>query len=190
MPKSNTRFLVIWAVLLPFILATMPLVPAFGIAHWSPFQVSIVIAESNAGSALVLAAVAYFWAHSVKEPAALQGAVSGFAVATIFLGNGFGWWSLNDNVTQLVTVWVGLGVIVLLVLLNRSVAWSPESVEIAVAKAQTPEAMLAATHPKLHPPASMVDVPTSAEVAVPDLPAPTVDQPDADEAEAALLAGG
>lgn len=185
--KANTRFLVIWAAILPFVLATVPLVPALGIAHWSTFQVSIVIAESNAGSALVLAVVAYFWAKSVKEPAAMQGAVTGFTVATIFLGNAFSWWSLADDVTQLVTVWIGLGLIVLLVLLNRSVAWSPESVAVAVAEARTPEAMLAAMHEKLHPPTGIATAAAAPAVVHEDLPVPSEQQPDADAAEQALL---
>lgn len=190
MPKSNVRFLVIWAAVLPFILATAPLVPALGIAQWSTFQVSVVVAESNAGSALVLAAVAFFWASSTKEPVALQGAVSGFTITTIFLGNAFAWWSLADDVTQLVTIWIGLGLVVLLVLFGRNVAWSPESVAMAVSHAQTPEAVLAAMHDKLHPPTTETAAPTVPPAAdLPDVPADYA-HPDADAAEAQLLGPG
>lgn len=196
MPKSNVRFIAIWAALVPVIAIAAALVPALGIEPWSGTQVALVNGELNAASAAILALVAYLWTSSVKEPAALQGATTTLAIATTALGAGFGWWALNDDATQLIVLGAGALLVLALTALGRSVAWAPESVEMAIAKAQTPEAMLAATHPRLHPPAisswsidPAVLSPTTTSSSTPAPPA-GYEHPDADAAEAALLAGG
>jgi hypothetical protein len=151
MPKSNVRFVAIWAALVPVLTGAAVLVAPLELAHWNPTQTALVIAEVNASSALVLAAVAYLWAHSVSEPAALQGAVSAAALATVFLGDGFHWWNLNDAVAKLLVTFAGLVLVLVLTILNRFTAYAPESVEIERAAAATPEAIAAAMSPKLVP---------------------------------------
>lgn len=152
MPKSNVRFIVIWAALVPVLAGIADLLS--GPLHWSGSESQAVTAEIGALSAVLLAAYAFLWKHSVKEPAVLQGSISAATVTTLVLGQSFGWWTLADATTQKIVVLVGLVVIFLLTLFNRYTAWSPESVEIAVAKAQTPEAVFGAINPKLIPPAS------------------------------------
>lgn len=152
MPKSNVRFIVIWAALVPVLAGITDLL---GTAlHWSSAEGQAVTAEIGAGSAVILAAYAFLWKHSVKEPAALQGTVSALTVTTVLLGEAFGWWSLSDPITQKIVTLVSLVVLLLLVIFNRSVAWSPESVQIEVAKAQTPAAVFGAINPKLIPPST------------------------------------
>lgn len=153
MPKSNVRFIVIWAALVPVLAGIADLLSEP--LHWSGAEAQAVTAEIGAMSAVVLAVYAFLWKHSVKEPAALQGAASAATVTTVLLGESFDWWSLNDPVTQKVVTLVGLVLILLLVIFNRYTAWSPESVQIAVAKAQTPEAVFGAINPKLIPPAGV-----------------------------------
>lgn len=163
--QSNVRFVIIWAALMPVLTGVALLVGPLGIAPWSEVQTGLVVTEVNALSAVVLAVVAYLWAQSVKEPAALQGSVSVFALATLTLGTGFGWWSLTDQATQLVIALVGAVLVFVLTAFNRMVAFAPETVAIEKAKAATPDAVLAAMAPKLVPPTEPV-------AAVPPEPAP------------------
>lgn len=158
MPKSNSRFVVIWAALVPVLTGACLLVAPLHVAAWSQVQTGLAVAEINAASAVVLALYAYLWAHSVKEPAVIQGSVSALALSTVLLGDGFGWFSLDDAAAKLLVGFVGLLVVLVLTAFNRSVAYAPETVAILTARAQTPEAMHAAIAPKLHPPET-VDVP-------------------------------
>lgn len=155
-PKSNVRFIVIWAALALVLTYMVKLVPALHIAHWTDPQTTASVAEVNALSAAVLAVVAFFWTHSVKEPAALQGAGTAFAGATVLLGASFHWWSLNDAATQLVLGLAGALLVLVLVAFNRMTAYAPETVELEKAKAATPEAIRAAIAPRLMPPATPV----------------------------------
>jgi len=118
--KSNARFVVIWAALVPVLTGAALLVSPLHIAHWSEVQTGLVVATVNATSALVLAAVAYLWAHSVKEPAALAGALGAFTIAVVALGNGFTWWDLTDDAAQLVVAFVGSILVLLLAIFVRT----------------------------------------------------------------------
>jgi len=153
--QSNVRFVALWAALVPVLTGACYLIEPLGIASWTETQTGLTVAEVNAASALVLALVAFFWARSVKEPAALQGAVSAVAVATLALGSpaGFAWWSFSDKATALLVSFVGLVLVLILTLLNRMVAYAPETVEVEVAKAQTPDVVFGAIADKLQPPA-------------------------------------
>lgn len=132
MPKSNVRFVAIWAAFVPIVIIAAALVPELKIEPWTTTQVTLVTAEVNAVSAVVLALVAYAWAHSVKEPAAVQGTLTALGVATLALGTGFGWWSLSDQATQLLVLLVGAVVVLVLTIFNRQTAYAPETFDAAV----------------------------------------------------------
>ncbi len=165
MPKSNVRFVAIWAALVPVLTYAVMLVPALHIAAWSQGQVNFAIATVNAGSALVLAAVAFFWARSVKEPAALQGALTVFVLAVVALGNVFHWWNLDDTTGQLVAFFAVSLFVVGGTAFVRWAVFAPETVEIEKAKAVTPAAVIAAMPEKLRPPSTPVpSAPESGQV--------------------------
>lgn len=136
MPKSNVRFVAIWAALATFVSSGALLVAPLGIASWTEVQTGLVVATVNTLSAMVLTWVAFLWAHSVKEPAAAQGSTTIAAIAVIALGNGFGWWSLADKVGQLVVVTLLAGIVLVLTIFNRQTAYAPETVDAKVSDAK------------------------------------------------------
>lgn len=137
--KSNVRFVAIWAALVPVLTGAALLVSPLGIAHWSEVQTGLVVATVNACSALVLACVAYFWVHSVKEPAAVAGALTATVLSVVALGNVFAWWNLTDQTGQLIVSFAGSVFLLGLAIFVRQSVYAPETVEVEKAKAATPE---------------------------------------------------
>lgn len=118
--QSNSRFAVMWALLLPVLTGAMFLVEPLGIAHWTDTQTALSVAEINAFSALVLVLVAYAWATTPREPAALSGGVGAFAIATFATGNGFHWWMLSDRTENLLLAFIGALVLLVLGFITRA----------------------------------------------------------------------
>lgn len=152
MPKSNVRFVAVWAALVPVLTGGALLVAPLGLASWSDVQTGLAVAEVNTASAFVLAVIAYAWAHSVSEPAALNGTLSALVLSTIALGNAFAWWDLTDATGQLVQTFALAVLLLVLTLFVRSKVYAPESVKIERAKAQTPDAVFGALAERLQPP--------------------------------------
>lgn len=126
---TNSRFAAIWALLIPVITGAVLLVEPLGIAHWTGAQTALVTAEANTFSGFVLAAMAYFWPGTTREPATLAAALSAFLLATFALGNGFVWWMLSDNAQQLILGFAGSVLALILGLLVRqSVVPAPKPI--------------------------------------------------------------
>jgi hypothetical protein len=144
--ETNTRFAVVWALLIPVLTGAVMLVTPLGIAHWSDMQIAADVALVNAFSALVLAIVATKWRDTAEEPVAVQAALSAFLLALFAVSNLYAWWTLTPDAQQLVIAWFG-AVLLLLAYIVRMIVFSPNSVA-TVARAAHRQGM-AAEHRKM-----------------------------------------
>ena len=80
--------------------ALLTIVTVFKAVDWSAAQTALVTAEAAAVTGFVTALVAHRTRGTKQEPVALAGTFTATVSATLALGSGFGWWSLNEQKTS------------------------------------------------------------------------------------------
>jgi hypothetical protein len=80
--------------------ALLTIVTVFKAVHWSAAQTALVTAEAAAVTGFVTALVAHRMRGTKQEPVAVAATFTATVSATLALGSGFGWWSLNEQKTS------------------------------------------------------------------------------------------
>lgn len=124
----------------------------FGVLELSDVEKGAVLLVANTTAALALALWAHFRRSTVEEPVAVGVALLAWTSSVLALLAVFSVWGLTvaktSAIQSLIVVLVGIPTAIKV----RSSVTSNAGVEIAKATAQTPDAILAATNPRLRPP--------------------------------------
>jgi hypothetical protein len=93
--------------------AIITLVTVFQLVQWDGAQTALVTAEVAAVTGLLTAIVRHVKRGTKKEHVALAATFTASVAATLALGTGFGWWSMDDKETAaligVLTALIGVG---------------------------------------------------------------------------------